>query len=188
MLPPMKILKILLAVFVVLIVLPVLAVLGLGLTTPADHVASSTATYGTPAAEVWARIVDFERWPAWNSFMESVEAGPPRDGKPTWTFETSMGPMPIVVETVQEPTRMVTRIPADAELGYSGTWTYEIEVLASGTRVTLTEHGAVPNPMLRGVTALLMDPHEGLNGFLEDLGGLLGEEVVAEELEVDGAG
>lgn len=177
-----KLLRIL-GVLVGLVVLLVVVVLAVGSRQPVDHVASSRAVIPAPQQEVWERLADFEGWPKWNPGFTAVVREADRDGKPYWRFEGEYGAMPMLVETSEPPARLVTRIPADADIGYSGTWTYALEAReGGGTQVTVTEDGHVESLLFRGIGALFMDEHTTMNAFLVELAASYGAEVVPEEL------
>ncbi len=154
----------------------VLFVVVVGLSTPRDHVASSRASYAGKPEDVWAVLTDFEGWVAWNSSFDSVERGADRDGKPYWIFaDRHLGELPFVVEESRPPSRMKTRIPEDAGLGFHGTWTYELAADGEGTTLTLTEEGTTTSLLFRAIGTLFMDPNAAMNGLLEDLGEHFGE-------------
>jgi hypothetical protein len=159
-------------------------VLVLGAQQPVAHTASSRATYLRPLEEVWARVADFPTWHEWNGAFTRVVREGDRDGKPCWRFEGAFGPMPMVVEASEPPERLVTRIPVDADLGFSGTWTYAFEpTAAGGTRLTITEDGRVESLLMRGFGALFLGPHDSMNALLVDLGESFGEPIEPEELD-----
>ena len=153
-----------------------------GAAQPRDHVAVSRATYGRPPEEVFARLADVERWPEWNRAVSSVERAGDVGGKPCWNLVGEFGSMPSVIEESTAPARLVSRIPADAGLGFSGTWTYELAPApGGGTTVTIREDGRVDSVLFRAFGALLMDPHDTMNALLRDLGAGFGETTVIEE-------
>jgi len=177
-----KILRVL-AALAGLVVLFVLVVLLVGWRQPVDHVASSRAALAAAPEAVWARIVDFERWPEWNSAFTRVVREEDRGGKAYWRFEGGFGPMPMLIEVLEPPQRLVTRIPEDADIGFSGTWTYTLAPRdGGGTTVTVTEEGHVESLLFRGVGALFMDQHTTMNEFLTALAKGFGETVTPEQL------
>ena len=165
-----------------LILAAILVVVSVGWLAPRDHVASSRATYAKSPAEVWAVLADFEGWSAWNSAFDAVERGDDRGGRPYWIFTGGWGPLPFVIEESDPPLRMRSRIPEDAELGFHGTWTYELAPNGAGTTLTLTESGTTTSLLFRAIGTLFMDNHTTMNAFLADLGEHFGEEVEVEEV------
>ncbi len=169
---------------IALCVLAVSALLMAGAAQPVDHVASVRATFAAPAEEVWTTLTDFENYPDWNSMFHTVRRLDDVDGKPCWMYEGDWGPMPTVIDELQPPVRMVTRIAPDADIGFEGTWTYELASVDGGCTLTLTEAGSVTSVLLRGMGVLLFDNHDAMVGFLHDLGHEFGQEVEAQIVAV----
>jgi hypothetical protein len=92
---------------------------------PVDHRASRTAEFGKPPEIVYALISDVMNYSSWwpdnDVNVEVVEAVP--------------------------PSRFVTRIVGESAFG--GTWTWDIEKTAAGSRATITERGEIYNPIFR---------------------------------------
>ena len=155
-----------------LIVAGVLAVLigiviAIGYALPVEHVASASATFARPPDRMFDVISDVQGYPAWRSDVERVElltGGPPK----RWR---EYGSDNIAFETVAQepPRRLVVRI-ADRELPFGGTWTYELAPDGSGTRVTITEHGEVYNPVFRFMSKFVFGHTATIDTFLRDLG------------------
>ncbi len=94
----------------------------IGAMLPVKHVASRRSQYRQNADAVWKAISGSQDW------------APKND--PPITFE--------VVESVP-PRRLVRRI-ADKNLPFGGSWTYEVEPVAGGAALRITENGEVYNP------------------------------------------
>lgn len=167
---------------VVALLLAVGLAFAVGALQPKQHVAAVESSFRKPPAEVWTLVADFPRWPEWNSEVERVEERPARDGKPVWALVGKWGEMPSIVEVSEPPRRLVTRIPADAELGFTGTWTWEIEAVNGATKVRITEAGEVGNPLFR-FFMLVTGETATMRACLHDLGKALGDEV--EPISVD---
>jgi uncharacterized protein YndB with AHSA1/START domain len=144
----------------------VVTILVVGYSLPVAHVASRSATLGQPPDRVLAVLADVENFPHWRSGVRAVEvlAWEPRvrwreyDGD-TITFER--------VE-IRPPERLVTRI-ADPDLPFGGTWTFELAAEGQGTRLTVTEHGEVYNPLYRFMSRFVFGQAATLEEFLADL-------------------
>ena len=65
------------------------------------------------------------------------------------------------------PSRLVTRV-ADG-LPYGGTWTFELAPEGGGTRLTITEHGEVYNPIFRVLARFVFGHAATMEAYLEDL-------------------
>ena len=169
--------RILIALFAVLVLLLVPIVVG-GL-VPKGHVATGSAVYAHPPAQLWEVLSNFESWPDWNSAVTQMARRPDRDGRPVWVAISEWGEMPSVVDVSEPPRLLVTRIPADAGIGFHGSWTYEIAAAGGGSSLRITERGEVDSPVFRFVS-LFFDQRATLNRFLTDLGGRFGENVTPE--------
>jgi hypothetical protein len=169
-----------------LVLLLLLALGGLfafGASRPKDHVARVRASYAAEPAALFERLTAFEAWPTWNSAVARVSPLEARAGKPAFSFEGDFGSMPTIIEETTFPTRLCTRIPEDANLGFSGTWTFEVAPGATGGSVlTLTEEGHVESALMRAIGALFLDPHATQSALLVDLGRSLSETTTPERV------
>jgi hypothetical protein len=79
------------------------------------------------------------------------------------------------IETVesQPPTRLVRDV-VDNSI-FSGRWTYELTPENGGTRVRITEHGSVPNPVFRLISRFVIGHTASIDKFLTALAGKFGE-------------
>jgi hypothetical protein len=157
---------------VTLAVLPLIV----GLALPADHEATQRAVYNQDPDLMWSLVSDFESWPTWNSAVTSVRRGDDRDEYAVWIFSGDRGEMPSMLTEWEPPHMLVTAIPEDAGLGFSGSWTYVIEPQGDGASVTITERGTIHRPVARFL-ALFLGKRAAMNAFLLDLADYLGEDV-----------
>jgi len=164
-----------LVVIGVLVVL-LLVVLAAGATLPREHTASRSAVYQRPPEEVWEAITDVDAMPGWRSDVDSVEHLPDRDGNPVWQETGAYGPMPMERVEAVPGRRLVLRI-ADPALPFGGTWTYELDPVDGGTRLTITEDGHVDNVLFRFMSRFVFGHTATMEGYLRDLGRHFGEEV-----------
>lgn len=124
------------AVFLVVLA-GVIAVVGYFL--PIAHEASRSAEFTRPPDAVYALISDLKNYPAW------------------WPeHETNVE----VVDAVP-PSKFVTRIVGESAFG--GTWTWDIEKTAAGSRATITERGEIYNPIFRALARFVF----GYTGAME---------------------
>ena len=150
-------------VFAALIGLVVLT----GYALPVEHVASRTATVAQPVDWVFAALTGIDRYPQWRTDVKSVEvlsAAPPR----RWRERGGNDDITFEIVEMQPPARLVTRI-ADPDLPFGGTWTYELTPDGSGTRLTITEHGEVYNPIFRVMSRFVFGHTATMDQFLADL-------------------
>lgn len=163
------------------IVLAVGVCLAIGYSVPLDHVASVRVVYAAEREAAWEVVSDMERWPTWHEEVDAMERQPDRDGKPYWVMMSSWGEMPQIVAESTAPSRFVTVIPDDADIGFGGSWTWELEETDGGTAVTITERGTITSPFFRFVSRYVMGYHASMRTFHENLGRKLGTEVTAFE-------
>ncbi len=155
-----------------LVLLPIL----IGYTLPRDHVATSTITLRQPPDSVWVVVQDFGRYGEWWEYVDRMEPST-HDGRPIWNqYDSRNQVIPYEVVESDPPRRLVTRI-VDAGLPFGGTWTYEVARHQDGSTVTITEDGAIYNPVFRVVARFIMGYHGTMDGYLTALGRRFGEDV-----------
>jgi uncharacterized protein YndB with AHSA1/START domain len=128
----------------------VVLIVVLGLTQPRGHVASAHATFARPPAEVFAAISGHAEQTQWRKDLKSITLLPAKDGKTVFREVTGFGPVTYVVDESRPPNRYVVRI-LDESLPYSGSWTFDLEPAATGTRLTITESGEVKSFLFRAL-------------------------------------
>ena len=157
-----------------LVVSLVAAALVGGLVTPRKHIVGRTIALRAAPEKVWALVRTVKAYPDWREEIMSVEEAAGNDPRPAWTEigrQKSLSYMAIVDEP---PQRFTARI-MDDDLGYAGEWHYVISPTADGTRLTITEHGEVGNPIFRFVRAHLFGYTGSIDAFLGDVALELGE-------------
>ncbi len=154
---------------------------GIGALLAPDHQASRRAVIPRPPAEVWARITDFAAATSWRSDLSGLDVEP---GTPvTFVEHTDQGKVRMQVVELEPARRMVVRI-ADPALPFSGSWTFELVARDDGTELTITERGAIANPIFRLLSKLFFDPGATAQRYLVDLGKSFGATVRPEAVEV----
>ena len=147
-----------------------------GALLPRDHIATVTARIAAPPSAVWTAITDAANYPTWRADVTRVEMLPPVATGPSWREYSRHGAITMVVDVADAPRRMVGRI-ADEGLPFGGTWVYEIEPDGpSSSTVTITERGAVYNPVFRFVSKFIMGHTATLDAYLRALGKHFGSE------------
>ncbi|MGH9311030.1 MAG: SRPBCC family protein [Vicinamibacterales bacterium] len=150
----------------------VLIVVAFGYALPVGHVASVDRAFGQPPARVFAVIHDVERYPAWRSDVKQVQIVE-RTPALRWREVGSNGTITFEVQEAVNPSRLVTRI-ADRSLPFGGTWMFVLTPEGSGTRVAITEHGEVYNPIFRVMSRFVFGHAATMETFLGDLSTYLG--------------
>jgi hypothetical protein len=138
---------------ILIIVIGAVAVAGavaalVGSRLPRSHRASGERVLPVPPDLLWHTLTDIEAFPTWRRDLKRVQRLPDRDGKPMWVEEGSSGKMTFSFERMDPPRLVVSRI-ADPSLPFGGTWTSEIAPAPHGSRLTITEDGAIYNPLFR---------------------------------------
>ncbi len=146
----------------------VLLIALVGWMLPVGHVAIRSAEYPQPRERVFATITDVAQYPAWWSEVSRVEVLESQNGRTRFREHMSTGPIVFEMEEVSSPVRYVSRI-ADPEQPFGGTWTFELEPHGSGTRLTITEHGEVYNPIFRFMSRFMFSQTATMESFLAAL-------------------
>jgi hypothetical protein len=79
----------------------------------------------------------------------------------------------------ERPTTLVTRI-TDKSLPFGGRWEYRVAGEGGGSRVRITEHGEVYNPVFRFVSRFIMGHTATASAYLKALGARFGATVTPE--------
>lgn len=179
----MKWIAIAAGVVVALIVLVVL----IGSLLPREHVATVSARIAAPPPNVWATITQPDSFTAWRSDIIRVEVLPPTPGGASWREHSKNGSMTMVIEDAEPPRRMSSRI-IDQNLPFGGRWEFDIAPDgADASRVTITEHGWVSNPLFRFVSRFVMGHTATLEAYLRALGRHFGSEPTPSVVATTGA-
>lgn len=169
----MKWILIILGVFAGLVAL--VAVIGAFM--PKRHTAARATVIAQPPEVLWLAMTDFAAFPEWRADVKTVEALPDRDGHKVWREDGKNGKMTLEAIEASPPSRLVLKI-ADPDLPFGGTWTYELQGVGAGSRVTITEDGEVYNPIFRFVGRVFFSPAATIETYLKALGKKYGEDVV----------
>ena len=171
----MRIVVILLAVVVGLGVVVVLV----GLMLPVKHEATVSAAVPAAPEAVWAVLTDPASYPKWRGDVTSVEMLPADSGHVAWREQGKNGAISYATELTEAPRRLVTRI-TDKSLPFGGTWEYVVSPDGAGSRVQITEHGEVYNPVFRFVSRFIMGHTATASAYLKALGARFGATVTPE--------
>lgn len=153
----------------------VILVVIIGAMLPKDHVASTSATIPAVPDDVWRAITDVAAAPQWRD-VKSVEVLSTPAQPLRWREVSGFGPITFQQEEAIPPRKFVGRI-ADTDQGFGGTWTYEIEPVATGSHVTITERGFITNPLFRFMSRFVFGYYGTQEAYLRALGKKFGEAV-----------
>jgi hypothetical protein len=167
-----------LIIFLVCIALLIAALAVVGSVLPREHTASRKARFKQPMEAVFPIITDFVSMPTWRAGVDSVEMLPSRDEKPSFREKGPQGAIAYVIDERDAPKKLVTRIVDNRAFG--GTWTFELTPIPTGCQLAITERGEVYNPIFRVMSHFFFSPTASMEGYLQDLGKKMGENVVPE--------
>ena len=151
----------------------------LGSRLPEEHVASLTLRLKQRPHVVWETIADVAGHKNWARGVTKVERLPDRENREVW--RQHMGRNTFVLETTvcQPPVHLVRTIADDHQM-FSGDWEYEVQPNGEGTRVRLTEHGRVNNPVARAMMHYMGGEKMTMRRHLTALAGKFGEQAKIE--------
>ena len=169
---------------IVLLLLAVVVGLGLvivvvGYLLPVKHEATVSAVIPAAPEQVWEALTDVAAYPKWRGDVTSVEMLPTDSGHVAWREQGKNGAISYATELADAPRRLVTRI-TDKSLPFGGSWEYVITGDGAGSRVRITEHGEVYNPVFRFVSRFIMGHTSTANAYLKALGARFGAAVTPE--------
>ena len=169
-----------------IVVLLLAVVVGLGLVVviigyllPVQHEATVSATIPAAPDAVWAVLTDPAGYPKWRGDVTSVDVLPTDSGHVAWRERGRNGSISFAIELAEAPTRLVTRI-TDKSLPFGGRWEYVVTADGAGSRVRITEHGEVYNPVFRFVSRFIMGHSATASAYLKALGARFGGSVTPE--------
>ena len=133
---------------------------------PRDHVAQASRAFTASPEQVFTAITAFDRFPTWRSGVTRVDVDPSGN---RYVEHGRDGAIPMKLLERVAPRRLVTEID-DPSLDFGGRWTMSVEAhSAGGSRLTITEHGFVPNPFFRVVAKYVFGHEMTMNTYLDDL-------------------
>jgi uncharacterized protein YndB with AHSA1/START domain len=144
-----------------------LALVAFGYALPVAHVATRDAALPAPPERVFAVLTDVEAFPRWRTDVDAVEVIA-RTPQAQWRERGSDGTIAFEVQESDPPRRLVTRI-ADRTLSFGGAWTFTLEPVDGGTKLTITENGEVYNPLFRVMSRFVFGHTATIDRYLKDL-------------------
>ena len=164
--------------WLIIIIVALLVLFGsaflIGMLLPQNHTASRTAQLKQPPERVWSTITGISEFSTWRPDVDSVEILPRQAGHLAWREVSEKGnKLTFEADVFEPPRHLVARI-ADKDLPFGGSWDYAITPDSSGSRITITEHGEVYNPIFRVVTRF-MSQTATIDAYLSALAAKLGD-------------
>lgn len=140
-----------------------------GSMTPRQHIAMESAELGAAPGVVYATIRDVAAAPAWRSDLDRVEIVPDAGDRQLYREIGDDGATTFEITEDIPNERLVTEI-ADPGRVFTGRWVFQLAPTeAGGTRLTVTEVGDVPNPVLRLLASTLFGFDGAIRQYLGDL-------------------
>lgn len=166
----MKTALIVLGILVALIAIVAVIVVIIGTRLPQTHVASRAIRLAHTPAEVYALIRDFESFSKWRKDVKRVDILSPTQ------FREHGSQGAVTYEVVEDTPnqKLVTRI-ADLDLGYAGSWTYDLAPDGTGTLLRITENGDVSNPLFRFMSRYAFGHTATIEQYLSAVAARFGE-------------
>jgi hypothetical protein len=169
-------LKVVIAILVAIVAAVGVAAL-IGSRLPVGHVASRSVVINAPIDVIFHTMTDFMAGPTWREGLKSVVmTTDSASGDQRIVEDSKTGKLTMEIEQMVAPTRFVMRI-VDEGLPYGGAWAHSLEAQGDSTKVTITEHGEVYNPVFRFIAKYLMGHTGTMDAYLRDLGRKFGTQV-----------
>jgi hypothetical protein len=163
----------------------VIVVFVVGSLLPSVYAAKGRLDVALPPQDVWRLVSDFEKHPLAAKMARSVERLPDEDGRAVW--KEDLGSSVVTVRTVEarEPERLVRRMQ-DSVVPMSADWTLSIEPRGAGSRLwienrTEIRRGTWHVPIFRLIMTVSRGAERGVEAYLKQIGGELGQAAVAWE-------
>lgn len=149
----------------------------IGAALPQKHRVSREIVLQKRIPEIYAAVRDFASAPAWRTNVRHVEILETKEGRQRYREDGKDGSVTYELMEDAPNERLVTRI-VDRDLGYFGSWTYELAPNGDGgTRIRITEDGEVPNVFFRFMSRFVFGQTSTIDTYLAALGRKFGENV-----------
>ncbi|KAI9009938.1 hypothetical protein CLU79DRAFT_774602 [Phycomyces nitens] len=170
----------LLTIIIVLCVLPTVPLLiyVIGLLLPASHIVFRTVMLDTTPEKLWKILTNVQAYPSWQPKLESVtiSAETHADQNRLVFTEYSKQKKRTIIHVEQEPQTTLVRILEERSTSaerhkstFSGSWTFEIQLVDTKVMLKITEQGVIKKPMIRVSHMLLFGFHLRIDRFIKDL-------------------
>jgi len=157
-----------------LLIVAVLAVVFVvGYRLPEQHTATRDRIFSATPERIFKEIATVSAYPKWRSGVQGVQMLPDSQGMTHFTEQDMTGDVAYVFEHVV-PNRQLVLTISDTKLPYSGSWTFDLTPVSGGTQVSITEEGAVHNPIFRFMSRYVYGHFKTIDGYLADLDKRLG--------------
>ncbi|MGQ0537672.1 MAG: SRPBCC family protein [Gemmatimonadaceae bacterium] len=141
-----------------------------GVLLPQSHVATRERSYPHSAEHVFGAISDVRAYPRWRPGVSEVTVLATEPVR--WREVGSNGTVEFEVTASEPPLRQVVTI-VSKDLPFGGRWDYVLAQEGSGTRLTISEHGEVYNPIFRFMARFIFGYAKTLEDYLAALAAYL---------------
>lgn len=142
------------------------AVYGIGSFLPEAHQATGETVIDAPPEVVWETITDASEYAGWRSDVDEVTGVSGTTGTRGWT-EVPSG---LSFSTVIYQPGILWRVRiANEGLPFGGSWSYRLTPEGGGTRLAITEDGAVYSPIYRFVSRFIIGHDATIRRYLSDV-------------------
>jgi len=160
--------KVILIIAVIVVAALIALVVLIGALLPRHHTASRSIAFRHRPEDVYAVIRDFESASRWRASVTRSELLSPVDGRIRLREHGRHGAVTYEVVDDNPGRRLVTRI-VDQNLGYSGSWTYDLSPESGGSRLSITENGEVSNVVFRFMSRFVFGHTKTIDEYVRDL-------------------
>ncbi|GMR14296.1 MAG: SRPBCC family protein [Gemmatimonadota bacterium] len=145
------------------------AVSFIGLGLPQNHSVTLSRDLPVPVAEVWERLTNLDDFARWRPDVDDVELiERPSNMLPAWRELGGRGVLTLEATVAEPLTRLVFEI-IDEGQPFGGSWTYRLEPIESGTRLTITENGEIYNAFFRFIAKYVLGYEGTITKYLDAL-------------------
>ncbi len=152
-----------------------------GARLPLAHSASVRARFAVPPDSLYAAIVAVDSYPKWRADVKTVTRLPDHNGHTAWRETTGSGALDYEATVAVQPNRVVNTITTK-DAGFTGQWIFQILPDSTGSTLTITEEGAIEQPLFRFMQRYVFGMTASMETFLHALGGRFGERVAVTRL------
>ena len=138
-----------------------------GFLVPRRYKIEEAQEFAASVDEVWAVISDFAKYPQWLSY--SAVMTKESESPEVWKQEGPIVPVTFEVVSAVSPVRLELRL-RPSKILLKGERSFVIESLgAKASKLTMTQSGEVPDPLLRAYLFLFHRKPDPVKIFLRDL-------------------
>jgi hypothetical protein len=134
---------------------------------PQTYTETASADFALSPLQVWFKLQDHEAMGEWHPDIDSVRWVNDKYGLGAEYIDyfTTGDSMRLRTTEYVPFTRFVSTI-VDEDLPFSGGWTFELEKIPAGTRLTITENSEIPGAFFRALYTVMKPDTSSVEKFL----------------------